>query len=544
MYKSLWRSHEPPRILILKYIKPKQEKTLTIDNQNKKKNIKLTAAQTAVAMAVLTLISKCLGFVREMVMAGCFGTSYVVDAYVMAQNIPNILFAGILSAVSTSFMPLFSEKMEREGEESGNKFVNEVLNLLLKASIVVAIFGIVFAKQFVQVFASGFTGEQATLTMFFLRIAFLFLIFNSLNQLLTAYLHYKNVFLPQIAFGYLQNFIVISFVILGAYINEKLIIFGLLCSYILINLLLTRLANKKGLKRVYSFKNSGVAKQIMVLALPTFIGGYVAQINTYVDKMLASGLPEGSVAALNYALLIVSLVSGLTVSIISTITFPKLNQARAAGNQEYYNEVLSKSFNLIFIIVVPFALGAMAFSEEVVQVIYERGAFDTTATAMTAVALFWYSPHLAVSTLNKPIIQAYQSNKEMKTLMYIGFVVVTVNVCLDFLLIKKMGIAGLAFATSIAGTVGFILRVLILKKKYPQIKAIESKRKLCIIGISAGCSVAIAAIAYDWLVAVIWLPRLMYLGIVVVIASLIYIFMLNLLKIDELKVLWNIFKKR
>lgn len=516
---------------------------MTIDNQNKKKNIKLTAAQTAVAMAALTLISKCLGFVREMVMAGCFGTSYVVDAYVMAQNIPNIIFAGILSAVSTSFMPLFSEKMEREGEESGNKFVNEVLNLLLKTSIVVAIFGMVFAKQFVQVFALGFTGEQAALTMFFLRIAFLFLIFNSLNLLITAYLQYKNVFLPQIAFGYLQNFIVISFVIIGAYINEKLIIFGLLCSYILINLLLTRLANKKGLKRVYSFKNSGVAKQIMALALPTFIGGYVAQINTYVDKMLASGLPEGSVAALNYALLIVSLVSGLTVSIISTITFPKLNQARAAGNQEYYNEMFSKSFNLIFIISVPFALGAMVFSEEVVQVIYERGAFDTAATAMTAVALFWYGPHLAVSTLNIPIVQAYQSNKDMKTPMYIGFIIVAVNVCLNLILVKKMGLAGLAFATSIAGTVGLVLRVVVLKKKYPQIRAIESRSKLGKIGIAAGMAVAIAAFAYNCLVAVIWMPIIVYLGVAVAIAALIYIVVLKLFKVQEIEMIKGIVEK-
>ena len=519
-------------------------KTLTIDNQNKKKNIKLTAAQTAIAMAALTLISKCLGFVREMVMAGCFGTSYVVDAYVMAQNIPNILFAGILSAVSTSFMPLFSEKMEQEGEASGNRFVNEVLNLLLKTSVVVAIFGVVFAKQFVQVFASGFTGEQVTLTVFFVKIAFLFLIFTSANNLLTAYLQYKNVFLPQIVFGYLQNIIIITFVIIGAYVNEKLIIFGLLISYTLINLLLIRLANKKGLKRKFSLENSGVAKQIIALALPVFIGGYVAQINTYVDKMLASGLPEGSVASLNYALIIVSLVSGLTVSIISTITFPKLNQARAAGNQDYYNEMLSKSFNLIFIIAVPFAMGAMAFSKEVVQVIYERGAFDTTATAMTAVALFWYGPHLAVSALNTPVIQAFQSHKDMVTPMWIGVVIVAVNVSLNLLLIENMGMAGLAFATSIAGAVGLVLRMMMLKKKFADVHLIESVSKLIKIALAAGTSVAIANVTYDWLASTVWMPRLIYLGVAVCLAAMIYLIMLSVLNVQEIEFVKGLFKRK
>lgn len=517
---------------------------MNIDSKNKQNIFKLTAAQTAVAMAALTLISKGLGFIREMVMAGFFGTSYIVDAYVMAQNIPNILFAGILSAVSTSFMPLFSEKMEKEGEGSGNKFVNEVLNLLLKTSVVVAIFGVVFAEQFVQGFASGFTGEQAALTEFFVKITFLLLIFNSINQLLSAYLNYKNIFLPQIIFGYLQNIMVIVFVVIGAYTNEKLIVFGLLVGYMLINLLLTKLAKHEGLKRSFSLKNSGVAKEIIALSLPVFIGGYVAQLNTYIDKMLASGLQEGSVAALNYALLIVTLVSGLTVTIISTITFPRLNQARALGNQEAYNDMLSKSFNLIFIIAIPFALGAMMFSTEVVQVIYERGAFDSVATAMTSVALFWYGPHLAVYSLNTIIVQAFQSNKDMKTPMMIGVIVVGINVSLNFILINRMGMAGLAFATSIAGTVGLILRVAMLRMKFPEIRLIESGNKLIKIAFSASVSVGLARFVYNFLLQVIVIPRVLTLGIAVFMAMVIYLLLLMIIKVEELKMIKSVIGNR
>ncbi len=334
----------------------------TLEDKNKKGKVQRTAAQTAVLMAILTLISKGIGFIREMVFAGYFGTSYVMDAYVMAQSIPQMLIAGVLAAVSTSFMPLFSDKMEQQGEEEGNRFLNEVLNLLVKTGIVTAAFGIVFAPQFVKIFAKGFTGEQAVLTIFFLRVAFIYFIFNACNELLIKYLQYKRVFLPEIIFGYVQNFIVIGFAIVAAYVSEKVLIFGLFCSYLVFNFFLLYLAKNEGFKRQIKVKKSGVAGQIIALALPAFIGGYVATINTYVDRMLASGLPEGSVAALNYAVMIIGLITGLTSSIISMVIFPKLNQARAQENQEDYNYLLSRGFNLIALIALPFSLGLMVFN--------------------------------------------------------------------------------------------------------------------------------------------------------------------------------------
>lgn len=515
-------------------------------NSNREKNskkIQHTVAQTAILMAVLTLFSKLLGFVREMVIAAFFGANYVVDAYVMAQSIPNILFSGILSAVSTSFMPLFSEKMEKEGTESGNQFVNDILNLLLRASICVAIVGIIFAPQFVSIFAPGFEGEQQSLTEFFLRVAFSFLIFTSANTLLTAFLQYKGVFLPQIVLGYGQNIIIICFVIAGALVNEKIIIFGLFISYILMNLMLTKLASRCEFKRRYRSHDKYVAKQILALSLPVFIGGYVAQINTYVDKALASNLDEGSVAALNYALLIIGLITGLTASIISTITFPKLNQAKAIGDQEQFNRLLSKSFNLTAMISIPFGIGAMAFADEVVQVIYERGVFDETATTLTSIALFWYAPHLIASTLNTQIVQAFHANKDMKTPVYIGTISVVLNIILNLVLVKIMGLAGLAFATSIVDVIGLIMRYFALKYKFPQIQLIESTGKLIKVFTAAAISVGVSVVLYNFLIISIWMPRTLYLLISVAIAGVIYLGLLVLLEIDEVKLIKSVVNK-
>lgn len=515
----------------------------TIEESGNLERKQRSAAQTAILMAFLTLISKCLGFIREMIFAGFFGTGYVMDAYVMAQSIPSMLVAGVLSAVSTSFMPIFSDKMEQEGETAGNRFVNEVLDLLTKTAIVVATFGVIFSTQLVEIFASGFRGEQAALTAFFLKIAFIYFIFSACNDLITKYLQYKNVFLPQVAFGYVQNFLVVGFAILAAYVTEKLLIFGLLFSYIIIHFLLLWMAKREGFTRKVSFRNSDVARPIIALALPVFIGGYVSTINTYVDRMLASELPEGSVAALNYAVIIIGLVSGLTVSIISTITFPRLNKARAQENQGKYNEVLCKSFNLNVIITIPFSLGAMFFSNEVVQIIYERGAFNEEATAMTAVALFWYGPYLCLSQLNAQSIYAFQTNKDMKTPMYIGVVSVIVNICFNIILVRVMGIGGLALATSIATIVSLTISLLVLKKKYEQIRIVESWGKLGKIIITAIFSIICSKLVYIELEANIWMPRACYLMSSILIAGIVYLIGLKHQKVSELNLIKTFVKK-
>lgn len=503
-----------------------------------------TAAQTAMIMAILLLVSKVFGFVRELVFAAFFGAGYVMDSYSMSQSIPNILFSGILQAVSVSFMPLFSDKTERESEEAGNSFVNEVLNLLAKVALLLGILGAVFSKQLVGIFAYGFNEDQRMLTAFFLRISFFYIIFNSCNEVLRKYLEYKKVFLRPIFFGYVQNFIVIVFAILAAYTTEKLLIFGLFFSYAGCTIFLAYLAKKEGLNwRFYAKSSGSVGRQIIMLAFPAFIGGYVANINTYVDRSLASGLPEGSVAALGYAMTILGLIIGLTVSIISTIIFPRLNQARAMGDMEYYNELLSGGFNLYAIVTLPFGFGAMVFAQEVVQVIYERGAFDPVATGMTAIALFWYGPHLCLSQLNTQSIYAFQTNKDMKTPMYVGFVSVAANIALNLILVKRMGIGGLALATSIATGISLVLSLVLLRKKFPQLRMIESFGKLIAIALAAAVAVAAGKGTYALIAGAIWMPRVCYLALAMIVAGGLYLGLLWAMKVKELEFVKDIVRK-
>ena len=116
-------------------------------------------AYTLFFMVIMTLISKFLGFIRETVLANFYGTSYIVDSYVMAVAIPSILFGGIFAAIATAYMPTLSTVQETEGKIKANRFTSQIINVILILSIIVSVIGFVFSDQIVAIFASGFTGK-------------------------------------------------------------------------------------------------------------------------------------------------------------------------------------------------------------------------------------------------------------------------------------------------------------------------------------------------------------------------------------------------
>lgn len=505
-----------------------------------------TAARTAVLMVILTLVSKGFGFVREIVMANFFGTTYITDAYVMAIAIPGIIFGGIFVAVATAYMPLFSKITEIKGEEEGNRFSSEVINLLLIVSILAAVIGLSFSDQMVNIFARGFTGETAKLTSFFTKITFCYIIFTSTAGLLEAYLQYKGIFLIQIILGYIQNIIVIVVMVISAFTSHYYLTVGWLLAYATKAVILMTIARKKGLKYTPSFKVNKTVKQIINIAFPVFVASGIIQINTFIDKTMASSLPEGSVSALNYGMILIGLITGLTISILTTILYPKLNQANSLQDYDRFGDMIATGMTLIAIVALPCTLGAIVYSQQIVQIVYERGAFGPAATAMTASAFFYYSIGLLFMSLNELIIRAYYSMHDMKTPMIFAGIGVIINLVLNLILVRFMAHSGLALATSIAYMANTVMLFAGMRKKYPHIKLLDSKVKILKIALSAVASIGISYLVYYSiamiLVDVVYM-RIIQLGFAVVVAGIVYLVMLVALKIDEIKMLNQILRK-
>lgn len=500
---------------------------------------KLSTAQIAAMVAIATLGSKVIGFVREMVLANYFGAGMVVDAYVMGQSIPNTLMAALVTAVGTAYMPILAQKFEKESLDSANRFTSQLLNFMVVVISVVYGLSIIFSGQLVSLFAPGYVGEKAELTAFYMRIAFIALYFNVGVTTLEAYLQYKGTFVPQTFIGYLQSISIIVFILLGAKVNYKLIIFGVVIGFFSRAFCDWLLAKSKGFKYSLDFQLSSAVKEVAGLAIPVFIGGSFSEINTFVDKMLASGLTEGSVSALNYGSTMISVIISFIITIMMTIVYPKLNAAFATNDLDRVSSLSERGINLLSIISIPFALGAMLYSKEIITIIYERGAFDKTATAMAAVAFMFYAiriPFYGISTL---ITKVFYALHDTKIAAWCSAIAMVVNIVFNLILVKIWGLAGLAIATSFAEFVGMITRYIIFGKKYKDITLLKSKKKLLLTILFSVAAVAISYLVYVLCAGISIL--LIRLVLAVLAAAIAYLVMLYIAKFEELNLIKDLF---
>ena len=503
-----------------------------------------STAAAAMAIVFFTLLSKGIGFLREMVIAGFFGTSYIVDAFVMAQSIPGMLLGGIFASLGSAYMPTFSEIVEKKGKEAGDRFTSEILNAATIFAIAVFALGALFARPLVSFIARDFSAETAELTVFYLRITFAYTIFSCGASILDAYLQYRGKYLKPIVGGYFQNIGVIVVAVISAYTSCRYLATGFLFGYLMRYLFILLAAKRNGFcYRPYFALNEPV-KEIAVLAMPVFLGTCFSQLNAFVDKTLASGLQEGIIAALNYGMLLVQLITGLASAVVVAVIYPKITRARNNGDLDFFNRAAENGMTTLFLICLPFELGAMAFADEVVQVVYERGAFDPSATVLTGAAFFYYAIGLVFIALSDFLVYLYYSMRDMKTPVFCGAVGVIINIGLNLLLVGSMAHRGLALATSAAAAVTFFMRYFLLRRKHPEVRILYEKGKLVKITIAAILAVAAAVILHTGLVSWIWMPRLIYLMIAVFAAMLIYAGLLAAMKVEEIWILKEVFHKR
>lgn len=498
-------------------------------------------ARTAVILMVMTLVSKFLGFGRELVIAGAFGTSYVVDALVLAQSIPSILLGGILGSIGTAYIPVYSKLQELDGEEKSRRYTFNILNLSVLVALVIFGIGMCFSSQLVDIFTTHFSQEAAELTSFYLKVAFSYAIFSCGISILDAFLQYNGQFYFPVVGGYLYNVGIIIVALISARTNIYLLAFGTLVGYILHFTFDFIQARKIGLRYQATLAMDVSVKRTFELAMPVFFSSCMYSINTFVDKALASGLQEGSIAALNYGHLLVSLITGLTSSVVLTILYPKLTQAASRRDFEAYQFMMDRSASVLIIVALPFMLGIIAFSQEAVQVVFERGAFDGASTTLTASAFLFYGVGLLFLAMNDLMVRVCYTMQDTKTPILCAAVSIAVNIVMDLLLVQTMDHRGLALATSLAALTNMLALSICVHKRYPWLQIFPKGGKLLRIAVSATAAVGAAILVFQLLHAV-WMPRICYLGIAVLAAAAVYLVLLVLLKIEEVGLLKHLFK--
>ncbi len=505
---------------------------------NKKRELMSSAAM----ISIFTLLSKALGFVREVMIANRFGSGMETDTYFVAMTATVIIMSTLGAALNTTLIPIFSEIGERYGRKGKLRYLNNIFNIVLIITIIIVVFGYIFSPLVIKVLAKGFQGEQFDLAVTLNRIGLPIAILLGFSYVFSGLLHSSQIFGPPAISGLPYNFVFLIYLFFFA--KESNIITLMVVSVIAALaqfLILVPAVNHMGYryKPEINLRDKYLNKAI-VLVFPVLIGSAVQQINVIIDKTLASDLIEGSISALSYASKINEMVIAVFIMAITTVIFPMLSQAFSQNNNEKVKEILGQGINIILIITVPATIGLFILAQPMVYLFFQRNAFDELATYMTSQALIYYSVGLVGSSLRLMLNKVYYSLQDTKTPMVNGMIAVVINLVLNLILIKPMAHMGLALATSISATVTTIMLFLSLRKKIGSIGM--TKYLICFIKTLAASLIMglVVYLIYYKLGAIIATTKLIQMILIlvsVVVGAIVYFVLCMVFRVKELNMI-------
>lgn len=504
--------------------------------------------KTTIVLMIVTIIAKILGFGRELVLASVYGVSLYSDAYLVALNIPAVIFSAIGGALATTFIPLYFECSNVNGESRALEFANNVFNIVTIISIFLAGIGLIFTEPIVKVFAMGFDGEVLKIAINFTRILILGIMFIGLSNIMTSYLQIKNNFIIPGIISIPYNIIIIISIVLSIKFGPYMMVWGTLIGTISQFLFQFPFASKYGYKyKLFINVKDKYLRKTMHLLGPVFIGFAVNQINMMVDKTLASTLIEGSISALNYASKLNGVIMALFITSIVSVIYPMLSKLSSENKKEEFISSVVLSINSVILLVIPISVGAIALSYPIVKILFQRGAFDDKATSMTAIALGFYSIGMVSFGLRDVIGKVFYSLQDTKTPMINGAIAMILNIIMNIFLVKIMGHAGLALATSISAIICTFFLFNSLKKRigyFGQDKILKATIKSLIAAIIMGF---VTIFSYNNLSKVLdigVINDIISLVISIGIGAFVYLVIVIILKVEEISFIKDLIRKR
>ena len=499
-------------------------------------------AQSAAMIAIFTLISKFLGFLREVLIAYIYGSGYETDTYFLAMTATVIIMTTIGAALNTTLVPIFTEIDQKSGKEGKLKFLNNILNVVFLISLILAILGFLLSPNIIKILARGFEGEQFDLAVKLNRIGLPIVIFLGFTYVFSGYLHSSEIFGPPAIMGLPYNMVFIIFLVFFAKNShiEALMLASVIASSTQFLIQVPAIRYQGYRYNLDVDTKDPYLKKTLLLVLPVMIGSAINQINIIVDKSLASNLPDGSISALTYASRMNDLIIAVFVMAITTVVFPMLAKAFSNENYSQVNKIMGLGINIILIITVPATIGMLLLAEPIIKIFFERGAFTETATMMTSQALIFYSLGLVASSLRMLLNRVYYSFQDTRSPMINGITAVAANISLNLLFIDSMGHAGLALATSISTTFATLLLFINLRKRLGKIglkKYLICFLKTLFSSIVMGLFVYLIYFKLTPLLPSVWIIEFLMLLLSVVVGVVIYIIMCSALRVGEMRII-------
>ena len=416
------------------------------------------AGRNMMLVASLTVLSKLIAIIRQIVLTNFFGASNISDAYILAQSIPNTLFLLVSSAIGVSFIPVFNQVRRNKGENEADLYTSRMINCVLIISSVIIVFSLIFSNQIIYIFASGFDSQTAMLASKYLRISVFSIYFIGMCGVLSSYLKIKGDFLVPSIIGIALSLVEITTCIIAYYYSDVILAIGITVAAVCQFLLVFFSSIKHGYKHHInlSVRDEWIKKSVL-MSLPVMIGLGVDEVNVIVDRTIASGFQTGSISVLNYANTLVSIVHNTISVSIYTVLFTEVSELAVKNERQSMCKRIINALETALLLLIPATVGIIVFSHPIIHVLYERGNFSATSTELTSGAMVFYALYIVPNGI-RLISQAYfYAYGRTKLCMIVGFIAVASNIILNLTLSRKIGLNGLALATSIGVLIGSVI---------------------------------------------------------------------------------------
>ncbi len=429
--------------------------------------------KSAATVGGYTLISRLLGFIRDMLLASIVGSGPVAEAFVIAFRFPN-LFRRLFGegAFNSAFVPLFAKRYEGDGSDAARMFAEEVFAVLLTTVLGLVALCEVLMPLLMYLFAPGFAADPAKfdLAIVMTRIAFPYILFMSLVALLGGVLNSLHRFAAAAAAPIILNIVMISVLagikIMGwgaSGLTGKALVWGVTLAGLLQFAMLWIACGRANMTlKLVRPRITPQVMRVVKLGVPGTVAGGITQLNLVISTVIASMLP-GAASWLYYADRVYQLPLGLVGVAVGTVLLPELSRRLRAGDGAGVEMSQNRALELSLLLTTPAAVGLMALSNPIVNVLFERGAFTPVDTRATAGALAAFATGLPAFVMMKVFTPGFFAREDTRTPMFFAVIGVGINIAGALTLFPFLSHVGIAVATSLsawvnAGLLGITLQ--------------------------------------------------------------------------------------
>ena len=402
-----------------------------------------------------------------MVVAAKFGLGYRTDAFFIAVGVPQLVWSIISSSGIRVLTPIFTQVLDEEGEQETWRVFSLLGNLSLIALPLFSVAGVLLSPLLVTITGAGLQEEAAALAVVLSRVLFLMLIPAGLIQIMKSVLNAHNHFSTPAATTLLQYVvIVVTLLTLEGSLGIMAVAVGYVLSMVAQVLVLGAVIVAKGARYVPSLDfRDAVARKTGRLVVPPLGGEVLAQSISVIERALASFLPPGSVSALAFA---GRILRALDISFLNNVVvavLPRLSSLATARDFPGLKRFVSLSLRVAWALTIPLTVIFLALNVPIVRLLYQRGAFDQQAVAVTGSILSLYLVGLPFLAMMRMLVAAMYAMQDTTTPFYVRAATLGVNLAGDLILMMVMGVFGLALATSLAYLVNALFSAWLLRRR-------------------------------------------------------------------------------